>query len=648
MVGEEKESVARRKKYHRRSPVACDECRLRKKKCDGVCSYQFRRPARPPTQRIRDLEEHLRYAQNFIKALQTKVSDVDDVDFDSVLGVLDFSAPASLSSPIEKSESLVRITELLRLTTLARGSVFSQSDVDIRQLANVERDLRNWANDAVRLFDGLGPVLKHEMESTYLLVQIALYMPFLHYLRVMAAGAAISLNQSQHALACLKVASTTILKTETAMNSGAFSILKMVIRRLQHTVDFDIDQVEASTPRWCQRKIVDSVIRPGNEDEDADPQNSPGNYVQPHERDDPWRLPPSLDPEWIAFEVYTGEDDDETPTRKMSRNHFTAAPELTKWSKDLEAFTSSYRAMLQRVQALDGQIQDLTADLQNETNSRRLWQNRAEEVEYRVSKNQYVLALVDGNQTSFRAGLIQSGSSETEELANRLVSEVREVARRQHTNDLSDDFSVLITIFVDLEKLSQDLIAAGSIPSAQQLKDFINDLMAAQALITVIDWPQSDYYETLDMYSEDEFTKSKTSLLQPENGFPSQYSLPFHTATFSVLDTVRSIPFSEIASEANGTVAETSLEARSLSEAPLSLQHESTSSNHTEPSSQQIFPAIAIITELKPDGGVKGKNSSSACSNSSASANSISSSFGISYSPSIPRSPSISCTFPPI
>ncbi|RMD44063.1 hypothetical protein DV735_g1110, partial [Chaetothyriales sp. CBS 134920] len=56
------------------------------------------------------------------------------------------------------------------------------------------------------------------------------------------------------------------------------------------------------------------------ESEDADQHTSPGNYVQPHERDDPWRLPPSLDPEWIAFEVYTGEDDDETPSSSPTRS----------------------------------------------------------------------------------------------------------------------------------------------------------------------------------------------------------------------------------------------------------------------------------------------------------------------------------------
>ncbi|RMZ88207.1 hypothetical protein DV736_g4565, partial [Chaetothyriales sp. CBS 134916] len=47
------------------------------------------------------------------------------------------------------------------------------------------------------------------------------------------------------------------------------------------------------------------------ENEDVESTN-PEEYVQ-HDHDDPWRFPPSLDPEWIAFEVYTAEDDDDTP-----------------------------------------------------------------------------------------------------------------------------------------------------------------------------------------------------------------------------------------------------------------------------------------------------------------------------------------------
>ena len=48
----------------------------------------------------------------------------------------------------------------------------------------------------------------------------------------------------------------------------------------------------------------------------------------------------------------------------------------------------------------------------------------------------------------------------------------------------------------------------------------------------------SEYYATLDSYSQDELTKSKTSLLKSMHGFPSRYDLPYHLVEFSVLVTV--------------------------------------------------------------------------------------------------------------
>jgi hypothetical protein len=63
-----------------------------------VCTYEIRRPAQAPTQRIRSLEEHLRYATSFLKELKTKLPDVNDADIDAALTVLDFSEP-SLGTP---------------------------------------------------------------------------------------------------------------------------------------------------------------------------------------------------------------------------------------------------------------------------------------------------------------------------------------------------------------------------------------------------------------------------------------------------------------------------------------------------------------------------------------------------------------------
>ena len=79
------------------------------------------------------------------------------------------------------------------------------------------------------------------------------------------------------------------------------------------------------------------------------------------------------------------------------------------------------------------------------------------------------------------------------------------------------------------------------------------------------------------MYSEDEYTKSKTSLVKPEDGFPSKYSLPFHTARFSALSTVRLIAFSEIASDVHESEPVSAAELRSLSDALPSHQESSTS-----------------------------------------------------------------------
>lgn len=52
---------------------------------------------------------------------------------------------------------------------------------------------------------------------TYNFGRIVIYQPFLHYLRSVADGAALSKNQLQYALICIKIASTTITRSEAMM-----------------------------------------------------------------------------------------------------------------------------------------------------------------------------------------------------------------------------------------------------------------------------------------------------------------------------------------------------------------------------------------------------------------------------------------------
>ncbi|EXJ76711.1 uncharacterized protein A1O5_01219 [Cladophialophora psammophila CBS 110553] len=101
-----KSSRSFRKGYHRRAPRACDECRLRKIKCDGslpcgpcsvsddVCSYDpGTRPRETPTQRIRKLEACLRAARTSLVRLKAQNQILANTDIDSVLNTLDNSYP---------------------------------------------------------------------------------------------------------------------------------------------------------------------------------------------------------------------------------------------------------------------------------------------------------------------------------------------------------------------------------------------------------------------------------------------------------------------------------------------------------------------------------------------------------------------------
>lgn len=55
---------------------------------------------------------------------------------------------------------------------------------------------------------------------TYNFGQIILSRPFLHYLQIMADGGSISVTQSYHALACIKLASSTIVRAHEMINEG--------------------------------------------------------------------------------------------------------------------------------------------------------------------------------------------------------------------------------------------------------------------------------------------------------------------------------------------------------------------------------------------------------------------------------------------
>jgi hypothetical protein len=80
-----------------------------------ACGYHFRRPAAPPTQRIRMLEDHVRVARSFIQDLQAKVPPLSGVDFETILRMMDFTLPetSAKSSTCEDSSNQPRLSSMM-------------------------------------------------------------------------------------------------------------------------------------------------------------------------------------------------------------------------------------------------------------------------------------------------------------------------------------------------------------------------------------------------------------------------------------------------------------------------------------------------------------------------------------------------------
>ncbi|KIX02951.1 uncharacterized protein Z518_06501 [Rhinocladiella mackenziei CBS 650.93] len=214
----------------------------------------------------------------------------------------------------------------------------------------------------------------------------------------------------------------------------------------------------------------------------------------------------------------------------------------------------------------------LRFDLDDQFESRRLWQKRATDVESRITSAQQILVLIDGNQHFFKHDLIRAGTSGARDAVRALIEEAKEFAAQQHKNDLPDNISVVVHIFSDIGRLARDLSDANLLPELDQLWTFIQDICKTEPCLTVSDCGagheavdaklkqfyelhienchcrhlflalghESEYYKILQLYSDDECTKGKTSLTRPANGFPSGFNSPFHTVEFSALESIPS------------------------------------------------------------------------------------------------------------
>jgi len=106
---------------------------------------------------------------------------------------------------------------------------------------------------------------------------------------------------------------------------------------------------ENSEPQWYDETSIQTPSSPGADIPSSPvPLQDPGSDEPPvRKRTDPWQLPPNLDPEWIAFEVYAeeidteNEEDSSMPVEGPGSSHQLSRsrsldPELTKGLSDLK------------------------------------------------------------------------------------------------------------------------------------------------------------------------------------------------------------------------------------------------------------------------------------------------------------------------
>jgi hypothetical protein len=98
--------------------------------------------------------------------------------------------------------------------------------VSIRSLEEIEGQFRAWGESTSELLskgdDGSADFvrLKYELEMTSFFGKIVLYRPFLHYLAKSSDGRPTAQKASQRALACIRIASTAITRSEAIQQLG--------------------------------------------------------------------------------------------------------------------------------------------------------------------------------------------------------------------------------------------------------------------------------------------------------------------------------------------------------------------------------------------------------------------------------------------
>ncbi|KAI8278782.1 hypothetical protein K4K60_005942 [Colletotrichum sp. SAR11_57] len=153
--------------------------------------------------------------------------------------------------------------------------------------------------------------------------------------------------------------------------------------------------------------------------------------------------------------------------------------------------------ILTRYEHLQHAYQEKCDDYNNEVESRRLWQTKAQNCDGEMQalrktmkSNPFIHVVIDGDDAVFQDSLLKAGRDGGFEAGHLLYSEIMNYVSKVYLQESTQDWSVVVQVILHLDGLAKRLHASGIIPNPaadRTLADFGHGFSRAQPLFNFVD-----------------------------------------------------------------------------------------------------------------------------------------------------------------
>ena len=314
-------------------------------------------------------------------------------------------------------------------------------------------------------------------------------------------------------------------------------------------------------------------------------------------------------------------------TRSSALNFKEVSQQLKDFHQADSTRQQLLESLLKEVSEARQALEAAKSDLEDQAALRRSWKRRAELAESSLVRNQFVLALVDGDRYIFTDKYLKNSKNGAAEAARDLSLQIKSYLHERNLQGAPPDVAIVVHIYVNKQALSKALVDSGTLSEVAELDTFMWQFMSAQPQFYFIDCGpaegavdamikttyefnfdnahckhlllalrhESGYIVELDTYREDESTLARTSLLRSShsvtgkfaNMFPIADTPSLRTIALISLDSVDAATVDAVNKKLAGTSNRASGATDELRELFESKSHVSQISEHTA-SSQVI------------------------------------------------------------